>query len=233
MSDAQRPGSPVVLKAEAIVRTFETGPEKLEVLSGASLEVRRGELTAILGPSGSGKSTLLHILGGLDRPTSGRVFLDSEDIFGYPESRLPELRNRKLGFVFQFHHLLSEFTVLENAALPVRIAGADARTATARARAVLEEVGFTSRMAHRPGELSGGERAKVAMARALVNDPVLVLADEPTGNLDTASARGLVELMERLSRERQRTMLVVTHNQFVAERAHRRLYLRDGRLHDE
>lgn len=220
----------VVLAAEEIRRSFQTGPERLDVLHGVSLEVRRGELVAILGPSGSGKSTLLHILGGLDRPDSGRVILDSIDIFGYPESRLPELRARKVGFVFQFHHLLSEFTVLENVAIPLLVAGHPMTAALDRAGEVLSEIGFTSRMRHRPAELSGGERAKVALARALANDPAVVFADEPTGNLDAASSAGLMELFVRLSSEKGRTILVVTHNQLVAERSSRRLHLVDGRL---
>jgi lipoprotein-releasing system ATP-binding protein len=226
------PGQPV-LKSEWVTRTFVTGAEELRVLRGADMEVRRGEMVAIVGPSGSGKSTLLHILGGLDRPTSGRVFLDSLDLFGYPEAQLPGLRNRKLGFVFQFHHLLAEFNVVENVALPLLIAGVDRQSAAQRATDVLGEVGFTTRHSHRPGELSGGERAKVAMARALANDPVVVLADEPTGNLDAESADGLAGLMARLCRERGRTMLVVTHNPAVAGRADRRLRLQDGKLSGE
>jgi lipoprotein-releasing system ATP-binding protein len=223
----------VVLKAEGVTRSFIMGPERLEVLRGVDLEVRRGEIVAILGPSGSGKSTLLHILGGLDRPSSGRVWLDSEELFNYPESALPELRNQKLGFVFQFHHLLAEFTVMENVAMPLLIAGVKRREALDRAGEVLAEVGFVSRLRHRPGELSGGERAKVAMARALANDPVLILADEPTGNLDAAAASALVELMCRMNVERGRTILVVTHNASVAARASRRLQLQEGRLSDD
>jgi len=222
-----------VLRAEGVVRTFVTGPERLEVLKGVDLTVRQGELVAILGPSGSGKSTLLHILGGLDRPDQGKVILDSLDIFSYPEWRLPELRSRKVGFVFQFHHLLAEFTVLENVAVPLLVQEVTLASARARAGAVLAEIGFTSRLAHRPAELSGGERAKVAVARALVNDPAVIFADEPTGNLDAASAANLMDLLTALSRDRGRTILVVTHNPAVAARANRRLYLSDGRLHDE
>ncbi|MEO0085471.1 MAG: ABC transporter ATP-binding protein [candidate division WOR-3 bacterium] len=223
-------GGDIVLAAHDVTRSFQTGPERLEVLHGVSLEVRRGELVAILGPSGSGKSTLLHILGGLDRPDSGRVILDSIDIFGYPQSRLPELRAKKVGFVFQFHHLLAEFTVLENVAIPLLVAGRPMVQAMARAGEVLAEVGFTSRMRHRPAELSGGERAKVALARALANDPAIVFADEPTGNLDAVSSAGLMELFAKLSHEKGRTILVVTHNQLVAERSGRRLHLVNGRL---
>ena len=222
-----------VLQAQDVWRVFETGAERLEILRGVDLEVRRGELVAILGPSGTGKSTLLHVLGALDRPTKGRVFLDSLDVFSYSESQLHELRSRKVGFVFQFHHLLSEFTVLENVAMPLLVAGVARAEALDRAHRVLEEIGFTSRLIHRPAELSGGEKARAAMARAIVNDPAVILADEPTGNLDVASAAALVDLMVRLSTERKMTILVVTHNRAVADRATRRLQLFDGKLHDE
>ncbi|MEO0085451.1 MAG: ABC transporter ATP-binding protein [candidate division WOR-3 bacterium] len=222
-----------VLIAQDIWRVFNTGPEQLTVLRGVNLSVRPGELVAILGPSGTGKSTLLHILGALDRPTRGRVLLDSEDVFQYSEYQLPDLRNQKVGFVFQFHHLLAEFTVLENAAMPLLVAGQTRRQALPRAEQALAEVGFTSRLNHRPGELSGGERAKVALARALVNRPAVVLADEPTGNLDSASAAALMDLIVRLRDERKMTALIVTHNRAVAERATRRLILADGVLHDE
>ena len=230
------PGTPEpapVLQAQGIWRVFETGAERLEILRGVDMEVRRGELVAILGPSGTGKSTLLHVLGALDRPTRGRVFLDSLDVFSYSESQLHELRNRKVGFVFQFHHLLSEFTVLENVAMPLLVAGVARAEALDRAHQMLEEIGFVSRLTHRPDELSGGEKARAAMARAIVNDPVVILADEPTGNLDVASAAALVDLMVRLSSERKMTILVVTHNRAVADRATRRLQLADGNLAEE
>jgi lipoprotein-releasing system ATP-binding protein len=227
------PSPSPVLRAEDVWRVFETGAERLEILRGVDLEVQRGEFLAILGPSGTGKSTLLHVLGALDRPTRGRVLLDSLDVFSYPESKLHELRNRKVGFVFQFHHLLSEFTVLENVAMPLLVAGMARTRALDRAHKVLEEIGFVSRLTHRPAELSGGEQARAAVARALVNDPAVILADEPTGNLDTTTAAALVDLLVRLSGERKMTILVVTHNQAVAGRATRRLHLADGRLHDE
>jgi lipoprotein-releasing system ATP-binding protein len=230
------PGTPEpapVLRAQDIWRVFETGPERLEILTGVDLSVERGQLVAILGPSGTGKSTLLHILGALDRPTRGRLLLDSLDVFSYSESKLHELRNRKVGFVFQFHHLLSEFTVLENVAMPLFVAGVARPQALERARAVLEETGFTSRLLHRPAELSGGEKARAAMARAIVNNPAIVLADEPTGNLDVASSTALVDLMVRLSNEKKMTIIVVTHNRAVADRAARRYQLADGKLLEE
>jgi len=225
--------SSVVLRAEDIWRVFVTGPERLEVLRGANLEVARGEFIAIVGPSGTGKSTLLHILGGLDRPTEGRVFLDSLDIFSYSNAKLPELRNQKVGFVFQFHHLLAEFTVLENVALPLLVAGLGMDAAFARARRVLEETGFTSRLNHRPAQLSGGEKARTALARALVNEPAVILADEPTGNLDSASAEALVDLLVGLNETKKMTTVLVTHNDAIAQRATRRLRLWDGVLNEE
>jgi lipoprotein-releasing system ATP-binding protein len=230
---AQSPARESVLVGEGLWRVFQTGPERLEVLSGADIAVRRGELVAIVGPSGTGKSTLLHILGGLDRPTRGRVLLDSIDIFGYPDNRLPALRNRKVGFVFQFHHLLSEFDVLENAAMPLLINGVGRAEALDRAHETLRDIGFTTRLAHRPSELSGGEKARVALARALVTRPAVILADEPTGNLDVASGGQMVDLFVRLSAEQGMTTIVVTHNPSVAARATRRLRLAEGRLFDE
>ncbi len=219
-----------VLIAEDIWRSFQIGPERLEVLKGVNLTVQKGELVAIVGPSGSGKSTLLHILGGLDRPDRGKVVLDSCEIFQYPEDKLPKLRNQKVGFVFQFHHLLNEFTVLENVAVPLLIAGMEKKKALAQSKMVLSEIGFTSRLNHRPSELSGGERAMCAVARALANSPAIVFADEPTGNLDGNSTALLMNLLVRLTSEKEKTIVVVTHNQQVAEMAMRRLALRDGKL---
>ncbi len=219
-----------VLEAHNVWRVFQTGPEKLEVLRGVNLEVKRGDFVAILGPSGSGKSTLLHILGGLDRPTQGRVLLDSLDLSSCSPSKLPELRNKKIGFVFQFHHLLAEFTVLENVALPLFIAGVGQKAAYSQAREVLTELGFTARMNHRPDQLSGGEKARTAVARALVSRPAVILADEPTGNLDVTSAEILVNLFVHLNETKGVTLVVVTHNEAVAARASRRLRLDHGIL---
>jgi ABC-type lipoprotein export system ATPase subunit len=222
-----------VLEARGVARVFQTKAERLEVLSGVDLAVAGGEFVSIVGPSGTGKSTLLHILGGLDRPTAGRVMLESQDIFGYPESRLPGLRNEKVGFVFQFHHLLAEFTVLENVALPRLVAGAGEAEAFREAEQVLSEIGFTNRLTHRPAQLSGGEKSKAAVARALVNRPAVVLADEPTGSLDAASSRQLMDLLVGLNRERGLTLVAVTHNPDVAKLARRTLVMREGRLFDD
>ncbi len=227
------PGPAPVIQAQGVWRVFKTGAERLEVLKGVDLSVDRGEFLSITGHSGTGKSTLLHILGGLDRPTQGKVFLDSLDIFSYSSTGLPELRNQKVGFVFQFHHLLAEFTVLENVALPLLIAGRSESEAFSRARHVLEEVDFTNRLNHRPAQLSGGEKSKAAVARALVNEPAVILADEPTGNLDVASSNALMNLLVSLNRNRSMTMVVVTHNQTVAARAGRVLKLSDGKLDNE
>ncbi|HDQ99639.1 MAG TPA: ABC transporter ATP-binding protein [candidate division WOR-3 bacterium] len=224
--------SDAALEARGIRRVFRTGPETLEVLSGADFRLGRGEFAAIVGPSGTGKSTLLHILGGLDRPTAGTVLLEGEDIFRYSDSRLPGIRNEKVGFMFQFHHLMAEFTVLENVALPLLVARRPEREAWERAERALAEVEFTNRLNHRPAQLSGGEKAKAALARALVNDPLVLLADEPTGNLDTGSARQLMALFEKLSGERGTALVVVTHNLDFARRAARRLLLREGKLED-
>ncbi|MFO7639465.1 MAG: ABC transporter ATP-binding protein [bacterium] len=224
-----RPRAPV-LEARGVRRVFRTGPELLEVLAGVDLAISAGEFVSIVGPSGTGKSTLLHILGGLDRPTSGTVLLEDEDIFRYPDSRLPGVRNKKVGFIFQFHHLMAEFTVLENVALPLLVARWPEREAYRRAEEALDEVEFTNRLQHRPAQLSGGEKAKAAMARALVNNPLVILADEPTGNLDTGSALQLMGLFEKLNREKGTTLVVVTHNLEFARRAGRSLLMANGRL---
>jgi lipoprotein-releasing system ATP-binding protein len=222
-----------VLRASDIAKTFEAGPERLEVLRGVTLEVMTGEIVAILGPSGSGKSTLLHILAGLDRPTQGDVVLNGATLAGLSQSELAAFRNQYVGLVFQFHHLLPEFNVLENVMMPCLIAGESRASARQKAQATLEEIGFTQRMRHRPAELSGGEKQKVATARALVTNPRIVMADEPTGNLDFHSAQTLLNLFRELNSRKQVTMLVVSHNERVAAMADRRLYLTDGRLSGE
>ena len=220
-----------LLTAKAIRRVFAGGDgQMLEILRGVDVEVRRGEFVAIVGASGAGKSTLLHLLGALDSPTSGDVWLDGSRYADLEARGAAELRNRKLGFVFQFHHLLREFSALENVMMPLLIGGSAPRKARSRAEEVLSEVGLAGRMSHRPAELSGGEQQRCAVARALVHDPSVVLADEPSGNLDHANAERLHEMFFRLAREYETSVVVVTHNRQLAGRADRVLLLEDGRL---
>ncbi len=220
-----------LLTAKAIRRVFAGGDgQMLEILRGVDVEVRRGEFVAIVGASGAGKSTLLHLLGALDGPTSGDIWLDGSRYADLDARGAAELRNRKLGFVFQFHHLLREFSALENVMMPLLIGGAAPRKARSRAEEVLSEVGLAGRMTHRPAELSGGEQQRCAVARALVHDPNVVLADEPSGNLDHANAERLHEMFFRLAREYETAVVVVTHNRQLAGRADRVLLLEDGRL---
>jgi lipoprotein-releasing system ATP-binding protein len=220
-----------LLVAKAIRRVFAGGDgQLLEILRGVDVDVRRGEFVAIVGSSGAGKSTLLHLLGALDSPTTGDVWLDGSRYADLDARGAAELRNRKLGFVFQFHHLLREFSALENVMMPLLIGGTSLRTARSRAEEVLSEVGLAGRMSHRPAELSGGEQQRCAVARALVHDPSVVLADEPSGNLDHANAERLHEIFFRLAREYETAVVVVTHNRQLAGRADRILLLEDGRL---
>jgi lipoprotein-releasing system ATP-binding protein len=220
-----------ILEASGLRKVFRGGDESLlEVLSDLDLSVRRGEVVAILGASGSGKSTLLHLLGALDEPTGGQIRLDGIPYDTLSESGKDELRNNRIGFVFQFHHLLREFTALENVMMPLLIRGeADAR-ARSRAEELLAAVGLAGRMTHRPLQLSGGEQQRCAVARALVHDPKVLLADEPSGNLDSMNAEQLHDLLFGLVREWETALVVVTHNPRLAERCDRRLLLRNGRL---
>ena len=210
-----------------------SGPFELQVLNDIDLDIRTGEMLAIVGASGVGKSTLLHILGGLDRPTSGRVFYRDVDVFGLDSDRLARFRNEHVGFVFQFHHLLPEFSALENVMLPALIRGTERVAAAENASKVLADVGLGSRVHHRPGELSGGEQQRVAVARALVLSPDAVLADEPTGNLDTHTGEAVHELLKKINKERGITFVIVTHNDRLAIRADRVLRMADGKLHQE
>ncbi len=220
-----------LLEARGIRKVYAGGDgQPLEVLRGVDLEVRRGEFVAIVGASGAGKSTLLHLLGALDAPTGGDVWLDGSRYADLDSRATAELRNRKVGFVFQFHHLLREFSALENVMMPLLIGGMNPRQARSRAEEVLSEVGLAGRMTHRPAELSGGEQQRCAVARALVHDPSVVLADEPSGNLDHANSERLHELFFRLAREYETAVVVVTHNRQLAARADRILWLEDGRL---
>ena len=220
-----------VLEAQALSKTYVGGDGgRIVVLDSIDLQIARGEMVAVIGSSGAGKSTLLHLLGALDRPTSGRVLIDGRALDGMDDDAVSALRNRTVGFVFQFHHLLREFTALENVMMPLRIAGTDEAEARRRATALLERVGLGGRVHHRPGALSGGEQQRTAVARALAADPAVLLADEPSGNLDHHNSERLHELFTELAHELELGMVVVTHNRSLAARADRVLQLEDGRL---
>jgi lipoprotein-releasing system ATP-binding protein len=220
-----------ILEAEGLKKVYQGGDgTPIQVLTGLDLAVSRGEFVAIVGASGSGKSTLLHLLGALDVPSGGTVRLDGRVYAEQGPTQLAAIRNRKVGFVFQFHHLLREFTALENVMMPLLIAGEEETQARSRAEELLANVGLAGRMSHRPSALSGGEQQRAAVARALVADPLVVLADEPSGNLDYANSERLHELFARLSREFETALVVVTHNRLLAGRADRVLSLEGGRL---
>jgi ABC-type lipoprotein export system ATPase subunit len=221
-----------LLAARDLHKAYQMGRRKVEVLRGLSLELHSGEFVALRGASGSGKSTLLHLLGGLDLPDGGTILFTGEPINRWSPGRLAHFRNHQVGFVFQAYHLLPELDALENVCLPARIARAPASDAVDRARALLTRVGLAKRLDHRPAELSGGEQQRVAIARALMNQPRLILADEPTGNLDSHSGADIMELLCSLQRERQMTLLLATHDNRVASRAPRRLELMDGLLRE-
>lgn len=224
-------GQAALFRARRLSKSFETGGQVIEVLSGVDLDLARGEMTAIVGASGTGKTTLLHILGTLDRPDSGQLFHQDYDLFAKSETALSEYRNSTIGFVFQFHHLLPEFNALENVMMPGLIAGRSLRQMTPEASEILDRVGLSHRTGHRIGELSGGEQQRVALARALIMKPALLLADEPTGNLDTRTGREVFNLLRQLSSSNSLSVVMVTHNMELADQADHCLTLREGRLH--
>ena len=224
--------SEVLLEGRALVKGFRAGESYLPVLQEADFTVRKGEMVAIVGASGVGKSTLLHVLGTLDEPERGSLSLEGEDVFALSEPERTELRNRTIGFIFQFHHLLPEFSALENVMMPLLIGREPASVARERAGQLLDALGLSDRAEHRPGQLSGGEQQRVAVARALVVQPRLILADEPTGNLDARTSAELVDLLVRLHQERGLTSVLVTHSQQIAAVCDRVVHMEDGRLRE-
>ena len=222
-----------VLETRNVKRTYQMGKVTVSALRGVSLEIEEGDFVAILGPSASGKSTLLHVLGGLDRPDDGEVLIDGTSLYMLNDNKRADVRLRKIGFVFQFFNLLPRLTALRNVELPLTLADVGEQESVKKARGLLELVGLGDRTSHRPTELSGGEQQRVAIARALVNEPKIVLADEPTGNLDTTTGGEIVRLMQRLNKEKGQTFIVVTHDPSVAENADRILFLKDGVIQGE
>jgi len=219
---------PAILEAHDVKKSYRLGGIPVPALSGVSFNVMRGEFLTIFGPSGSGKSTLLHLLGGLDRPDAGEILIDGTNILELGDNDLAQLRLTKIGFVFQFFNLLPRLTALKNVELPLVIAGLSEKETFERAREMLKFVGLETREKHKPHELSGGEQQRVAIARALITNPAIILADEPTGNLDAKTGREIVQLMKNLNKERKQTFIVVTHDPRIAQEAHRTVHLKDG-----
>ena len=220
----------LLLSARALTKTYILGKRSLDVLRGVDLDVARGELLALRGASGAGKSTLLHLIGGLDSPNTGEILFDGRDLAGFSERQLTQFRNRRVGFIFQAYHLLPELDALENVCLPARMARMNRSTVEARGRDLLARVGLQDRLDHKPSELSGGEQQRVAIARALINQPELILADEPTGNLDSRTGGEIIELLKSLRAEKQTTLVIATHDAKVAAHAGRVIELADGRI---
>ena len=221
-----------MIRLENLSKTFIKDKNKIEVLRGLNLEIKKGDSLAVLGASGAGKSTLIHILGTLDHPTEGSLFINEVNVFEWGEKKIALFRNSMIGFVFQFNNLLPEFDALENTMLPALIGGKSRKEAQQKALQLLTEVGLEHRIRHKPGELSGGEQQRVAIARALVMDPEILLADEPTGNLDTETGKKIEDILINLNKEKKITLVVVTHNQLLSERMSGRIGLRDGKIYD-
>ena len=222
--------SEYLLEAHALHKVYRNGEAELHVLKGIDLTIEKGRIISIVGPSGAGKSTLLHLLGGLDVPTSGEVILKGMDLYKLDDEKRAKVRNEMLGFVFQFYHLLPEFTALENVVLPVLIKGMPKKGASDYAKKLLQDVGLGERLNHKPSELSGGEHQRVAIARALVNEPEIVFCDEPTGNLDSKTGSEIQELLWRINREKGETLIIVTHDEKIARYADRIIHIEDGVL---
>jgi len=214
-----------------IHKGYSTGIRRLSVLKGIDLIINPGDFFTVVGPSGAGKSTLLHVLGGLDRPDQGQVLFEDKDIYRLKDAEVARIRNRKFGFIFQFYHLLPEFTALENVMLPALVKSELGIAAVrSRGRSLLERVGLKGRFAHKPNQLSGGEHQRVAIARALINEPQIIFCDEPTGNLDSETGQDIIDLLIELNRENRQALVIVTHDAAIAQRSHRITYMRDGRL---
>ena len=222
----------MLLEAVNIHKSYRHGSNILHVLKGVDLRIEAGEIISIVGPAGAGKSTLLHILGGLDSPTQGQVILQGEDVYGLNDRSRAKIRNEKIGFVFQFYHLLPEFTALENVLLPafVKADEKDIGLLEARGKSLLKQVGLNKRTEHKPQELSGGEQQRVAIARALINEPKVILCDEPTGNLDSETGKETIDLLRELNAKNKQTLVIVTHDENIAQMSHRTILMRDGRL---
>ncbi len=226
-------GNSIVLKVENIVKVFESAAGRVAALRGVNLSIKKGEFIAIVGPSGSGKSTLLNMIGALDRPTSGRVFINGVDVFSLSDSELATMRNHLIGFIFQSYNLINRTTVLKNVQLPAILSGMEGSKREQRAMKILDVLGISDKARFKPSSLSGGQQQRVAIARALMNDPAMILADEPTGNLDTKTGQEVFDLLKMLSNKFRRTVVMVTHNPELAEATDRAIFIRDGRVEKE